>query len=184
MYCSINLKGGEMSDDRVNDGGTSFTFRVEEQALHLTPQSLWWWSNVTAYSKNINKLLNSSLKWDIKCDTKQKSACTLYFYSFLNHTCILLLYIIWIQNFVKVTQVLNKLWNVKYTIQSITGISHKVLCCYTRFIICEIRLWVLVGNQLDAQFLLLYVYLNPLHVLNNPVLVFRRTIVLIHSENK
>jgi len=56
---------------------------------------------------------------------------------------------------------LNKLWNVKYTIQSITGVSHKAFCCYTRFIICVIRrLWVLVGNQLDAQFLLLYVYLN------------------------
>jgi hypothetical protein len=31
-YCSINLKAGEISNDRVNDGGTNFTFRVEEQA--------------------------------------------------------------------------------------------------------------------------------------------------------
>jgi len=36
-----------------------------------------------------------------------------------------------------------------------------------------------VGNQLDAQFLLWYVYLNPLHVSSNSVLILRRTIVLI-----
>jgi len=38
---------------------------------------------------------------------------------------------------------------------------------------------VLVNNQLGAQFLLWYVYLNPLHVSSNCVLIFRRTIVLI-----
>jgi len=38
---------------------------------------------------------------------------------------------------------------------------------------------VLVGNKLDAQFLLWYVYLNPLHVSSNTVLILRRTIVLI-----
>ena len=38
----------------------------------------------------------------------------------------------------------------------------------------------LVDDQLDAQFLLLYVYLNPLHVSSNYVLILRRTIVLIH----
>ena len=38
---------------------------------------------------------------------------------------------------------------------------------------------LLVGNQLDAQFLLWYVYLNPLHVSNNYVLILRRTIVWI-----
>jgi len=37
---------------------------------------------------------------------------------------------------------------------------------------------ILVGDQLDAQFLL-YVYLNPLHVSGNFVLIFRQTIVLI-----
>jgi hypothetical protein len=37
---------------------------------------------------------------------------------------------------------------------------------------------ILVGNQLDAQFLW-YFYLNPLHVSSNYVLIFRRTIVLI-----
>ena len=37
---------------------------------------------------------------------------------------------------------------------------------------------ILVGNQLDAQFLLWYVYLNPLHVSSNYVLILRRTIVL------
>jgi len=37
---------------------------------------------------------------------------------------------------------------------------------------------ILVGNQLDAQFLR-YVYLNPLHVSSNTVLILRRTIVLI-----
>jgi len=36
---------------------------------------------------------------------------------------------------------------------------------------------ILVGNQLDAQFLLLYVYLNPLHVSSKYVPVLRRTIV-------
>jgi hypothetical protein len=38
---------------------------------------------------------------------------------------------------------------------------------------------ILVDNQLDAQFLLWYVYLNPLHVSSNSVLILRRTIVLI-----
>jgi len=38
---------------------------------------------------------------------------------------------------------------------------------------------VLVGDQLAAQFLLQYVYLNPLHVSSNSVLILRRTIVLI-----
>jgi len=38
---------------------------------------------------------------------------------------------------------------------------------------------ILVGNQLDAQFLLQYVYLNPLHVSSSRVLILRRTIVLI-----
>ena len=37
----------------------------------------------------------------------------------------------------------------------------------------------LVGNQLDRQFLLWYVYLNPLHVLSNYVLILRRTVLLI-----
>ena len=41
------------------------------------------------------------------------------------------------------------------------------------------RFDVLVGNQLEAQFLLCYLYLNPLHVSSNPVLVLRRTTVLI-----
>jgi len=36
---------------------------------------------------------------------------------------------------------------------------------------------ILVGNQLEAQFLLWYVYLNPLHVLSNYVLILKRTIV-------
>jgi hypothetical protein len=39
--------------------------------------------------------------------------------------------------------------------------------------------YILVDNQLDAQFLLWYVYLNSLHVSSNYVLVLRRTIVLI-----
>jgi len=38
---------------------------------------------------------------------------------------------------------------------------------------------ILVGNQLDAQFLLWYVYLNPLHVSSNPMLILRMTVVLI-----
>jgi len=36
---------------------------------------------------------------------------------------------------------------------------------------------ILVGNQLDAQFLLWYVYLNPVHVSSNYVLILRRKIV-------
>jgi len=36
---------------------------------------------------------------------------------------------------------------------------------------------ILVGNQLDAQFLLCYVYLNPLHVSSNYVLILMRAIV-------
>jgi hypothetical protein len=38
---------------------------------------------------------------------------------------------------------------------------------------------ILVDNQLDAQFLLCYFYLNPLHVSSNSVLILRRAIVLI-----
>jgi len=38
-----------------------------------------------------------------------------------------------------------------------------------------------VGNQPDAQFLLWYVYLNPLRVSSNFVLILRRTIVLIQQ---
>jgi len=38
---------------------------------------------------------------------------------------------------------------------------------------------ILVGNQHDTQFLLWYVYLNPLHVSSNCVLILTRTIVLI-----
>ena len=38
---------------------------------------------------------------------------------------------------------------------------------------------ILVGNQYDAQFLLWYIYLNPLHVSSNSVLILRRTVVLI-----
>jgi len=36
---------------------------------------------------------------------------------------------------------------------------------------------IVVDNQLDTQFLLKYVYLNPLHVSSNCVLILRRTIV-------
>jgi len=38
---------------------------------------------------------------------------------------------------------------------------------------------ILVNDQLEAQFLLQYVYLNPLHVSSNSVLILRRLIVLI-----
>ena len=37
---------------------------------------------------------------------------------------------------------------------------------------------ILVGDQLNAQFLLQFVYLNPLHVSSHSVLILRRTIVL------
>jgi len=38
---------------------------------------------------------------------------------------------------------------------------------------------ILVSDQLDAQFLLWYFYLNPLRVSSNYVLILRRTTVLI-----
>jgi len=38
---------------------------------------------------------------------------------------------------------------------------------------------ILVSDQLDANCFLHYVYLNPLHVSSNFVLIFRRTIVWI-----
>jgi hypothetical protein len=38
---------------------------------------------------------------------------------------------------------------------------------------------ILVDNELHAQFCLRYVYLNPLHVLSNYVLILRKTTVLI-----
>jgi hypothetical protein len=41
----------------------------------------------------------------------------------------------------------------------------------------SIYIIILVGNQLDTQFLLWYVYLNPLYVSSNSVLILRRTIV-------
>jgi hypothetical protein len=48
-----------------------------------------------------------------------------------------------------------------------------------KFIYLTVQLCIiLVGEQLDAQFLLWYVYLNPLHVSSNSVLILRRTIVL------
>ena len=47
--------------------------------------------------------------------------------------------------------------------------------CIFRTVLLRI---ILVGNQLDTQFLLWYVYLNPLHVSSNYVLILRKTIVL------
>jgi len=38
---------------------------------------------------------------------------------------------------------------------------------------------ILVGDQLEAQFILLYIYLNSLHVSSEYVLILRRTIVWI-----
>jgi len=58
----------------------------------------------------------------------------------------------------------------------------KISVCTTKFNIfraVHLRI-ILVGNQLEAQFLLCYVYLNPLHVSSNCVLILRRTIVWIH----
>ena len=71
---AINLKGGEVSNDRVNDERTNFTSRVRKQALRLTPQSpwgWWWWSNVTAYSKNIFFFFHwhYSPLWALACRT-------------------------------------------------------------------------------------------------------------------
>jgi hypothetical protein len=49
---------------------------------------------------------------------------------------------------------------------------------FSIFLTVHLRI-ILVDNQLDAQFLLCYVYLNPLHVPSNYVLILRGTIVLI-----
>jgi hypothetical protein len=38
---------------------------------------------------------------------------------------------------------------------------------------------ILVGNQIGAQFILWYFYLNPVHVSSNTVLILGRTIILI-----
>jgi hypothetical protein len=38
---------------------------------------------------------------------------------------------------------------------------------------------ILIENQLDAQFLLWYIYLNSLHVSSNYVFIFRGTVLLI-----
>ena len=46
------------------------------------------------------------------------------------------------------------------------------------FLTVHLRI-ILVVDQPDRQFLLWYVYLNPLHVSSNSVLILRRTIVLI-----
>ena len=43
----------------------------------------------------------------------------------------------------------------------------------------SVLLLILVGDQLDAQFLLYYVYLNSLRVLSNSVLMLRTTVVFI-----
>jgi len=48
---------------------------------------------------------------------------------------------------------------------------------YCIFLTMHLRI-ILVSDQPDVQFLL-YVYLNPLHVLSNSVLILRRTVVLI-----
>jgi len=53
---------------------------------------------------------------------------------------------------------------------------HSYAKCYI-FLTAHLRI-ILVGNHLDAQFLLWYVYLNSLHVSRNPVLILRRTILL------
>ena len=55
-------------------------------------------------------------------------------------------------------------------------------CAHNKFwpVYCEVdsREIIPLGYQLDAQFLLYYVYLNPLHVSSNYVSILRRTIVL------
>ena len=50
----------------------------------------------------------------------------------------------------------------------------------TFYILLSVHIGItVVSTQLDTQFLLWYVYLNPLHVSSNCVLILRRTIVLI-----
>jgi hypothetical protein len=91
----------------------------------------------------------------------------------------------------------ERTWNVKWniTLWCIKGsgemrtANHSLFCKHLLYIASRIIKFyifltvhlriILVGNQLDAQFLLWYVYLNPLHVLSNYVLILWRTIVLI-----
>jgi len=61
------------------------------------------------------------------------------------------------------------MWNTKELIN--------VTAFYIFFLTVHLRI-ILVGNQHDVQFLLWYVYLNPLHVSSNYVLILRTTIVL------
>jgi len=59
--------------------------------------------------------------------------------------------------------------------------NEKVCVCWRPS--CTASSIILIGNQLDARFLIGYVYLNPLHVSSNYVLILRRTIVLIQYIN-
>jgi hypothetical protein len=76
----------------------------------------------------------------------------------------------------------SETWNVSRLVFALT--SHVLLFlkfCITKFDIFQtvhLRIF-LVGKHLDAQFLLWYFYLNPLHVSNNYVLILRRTIALM-----
>ena len=62
----------------------------------------------------------------------------------------------------------------------LTGTLRHEFDCTKFYIFLTVHLRIiLVDKQLDAQFLLWYVYLNPLHVSSNTVVILRRTIVLI-----
>ena len=52
------------------------------------------------------------------------------------------------------------------------------LCLFYVFLTVHLRMY-LVSDQLDAQFFICRVYLDPIHVSSNLVLILSRTIVLI-----
>jgi hypothetical protein len=58
------------------------------------------------------------------------------------------------------------------------GFIHRNLHPFNIFLTVHLRI-ILVGNEIKAQFFLWYIYLNPLHVSSNYVLILRRTIVWI-----
>ena len=68
----------------------------------------------------------------------------------------------------------------QFLMRSLTTLSVFLYFFLYIFLTVHLRI-IMVSNQLDAQFLLCYVYLNPLHVSSNYVLILRRTIVLIQS---
>jgi len=63
----------------------------------------------------------------------------------------------------------------------VESLKKKIFMIFHIFLTVHLRI-ILVSDQFDAQFLLWYVYLNPLHVSSNYMLILRRTIVRIQLQ--